>query len=396
MSFLKYSADRIFDGAQFLGEREVLIFNKDGSLKAIMDESEAGEGIRHFNGILTPGQVNCHCHIELSHMKGVILPRTGLVDFLLGVVKNRGEGENMVYEGIVAAEKEMSENGIVAVADICNTTHAIATKKASKMAWHNLVEVINMFDSNLEKQWQYYTGILEQHKMLGNPAFRSVLTPHAPYSVSPATHQAINKATGQAVISIHNQEANAENELFQKGSGGFLRLYQGLGLSQPPFAASGRSSLQTYLSHYTNGQTIILVHNTYIGEEDILFAKAHAEKHDLHIVYCLCPNANLYIENSLPPVHLLLKHDCHIVLGTDSYSSNWQLNITAEVKALLDHFPQLPIDTVLKWATSNGADVLDGSNKLGSFEIGKAPGLVLLETIPDQNFKLTGNSQRII
>jgi aminodeoxyfutalosine deaminase len=396
MSFLKFSADRIFDGTKFLGERKVLIFNQDGSLETITDRSEAGEDIRYFNGILTPGLVNCHCHIELSHMKGVIPPHTGLVDFLLAVVKNRGEVDDRIYDRIKAAENEMYENGIVAVADICNTTHAIATKKESKLTWYNLVEIINMFDHNLEKQWQYYTGIWEQHKMLDGPSFKSVLTPHAPYSVSSATHQAINNATGHTVISIHNQETNAENELFKNGSGGFLKLYQGLGLSQPPFAASGKSSLQTYLPYYTNGQTVLLVHNTFITEEDILFAKAHAKTHNLNIIYCLCPNANLYIENALPPVHLFVKHDCQVVLGTDSYSSNWQLNIASEVKTLTEHFPQLPLDTILKLATSNGAEVLDGSNNLGRFEKGKAPSLVLLETVPGDNYKLSGNSKRII
>jgi cytosine/adenosine deaminase-related metal-dependent hydrolase len=139
----------------------------------------------------------------------------------------------------------------------------------------------------------------------------------------------------------------------------------------------GGNSLQAWLPYFTKGQTILLVHNTYTEEEDILFAKEHAAKYDLTLVYCLCPNANLYIEEALPPVDLLVKHQCTIVLGTDSYSSNWRLSIATEVATLRKHFPHLPLETVLKWATTNGANAL-GWSHLGRFAPSLKPGIVLL------------------
>jgi cytosine/adenosine deaminase-related metal-dependent hydrolase len=110
----------------------------------------------------------------------------------------------------------------------------------------------------------------------------------------------------------------------------------------------------------------------------------------------LCPNANLYIENTLPPVELLMKHQCKIVLGTDSYSSNWQLNIASEVKTLTDNFPAIPLEIILRWATSNGAAVLNKTVSFGRFEKGMSPGLVLLETINENIPAITGRSKRIL
>ena len=339
----------------------------------LLPEDLAGDAIETYSGILTPGFINCHCHLELSHLKNVIPPHTGLVAFLLSVMRNRSQVETGKQEQIQWAEREMWQAGIAAVADICNTTDALQTKRKSNIYWHNLVELINLRDENLQGSMGRCQNVLQQHQDSGLAA---VLAPHAPYSISASTFAELNKQTAGKTISIHNQESPAENELFQKGSGDFLKLYAALGNGGSPFGITGKSSLRTWLPHFTNGQTLLLVHNTFIGEEDIQFAQAHAQQHGLNIIYCLCPNANLYIENSLPPVHLLLKHNCHVVLGTDSYSSNWQLSIAAEMQTLHQRL-QVPLETLITWATSNGARAL-GLNNLGSFDKGTKPGVVLL------------------
>jgi imidazolonepropionase-like amidohydrolase len=82
----------------------------------------------------------------------------------------------------------------------------------------------------------------------------------------------------------------------------------------------------------------------------------------------------------VPPVEMLIKHDCPIVLGTDSYSSNWQLSITKEMQSVKNKFPSLSIETILQWATSSGAKALHWDNELGSFEKGKRPGVTLIES----------------
>jgi cytosine/adenosine deaminase-related metal-dependent hydrolase len=114
-------------------------------------------------------------------------------------------------------------------------------------------------------------------------------------------------------------------------------------------------------------------------EEDIVWANEYAGNNGLKLVYCICINANLYIENKVPPVDLLIKHNCHIVMGTDSYSSNWQLSIAKEMEATHHHFPHIPVETILQWATSSGARALAWEDELGSFENGKKPGVVLLQ-----------------
>ena len=112
-------------------------------------------------------------------------------------------------------------------------------------------------------------------------------------------------------------------------------------------------------------------------EEDIVWANEYVAANGLKLVYCLCPNANLYIENRTAITEFFLKHKCHLVLGTDSYSSNWQLSITKEIQALLQH-TSVTTEQALQMATLNGAKALQWDDGLGSFEKGKQPGIVLL------------------
>ncbi len=128
MQYRKFEADSIFDGRQFLYNK-VLLIKEDNTVEAIVTKEEAGEGVSAYGGIIVPGFINCHCHVELSHLKNIIPPHTGLVNFLMAVVKNRAIFKNDKEEIIETAINEMFENGIVGVADVSNTTDAISAKK---------------------------------------------------------------------------------------------------------------------------------------------------------------------------------------------------------------------------------------------------------------------------
>ena len=128
-------------------------------------------------------------------------------------------------------------------------------------------------------------------------------------------------------------------------------------------------------------QNILLVHNTFTTQSDIDFSFEQSRRTNQQIYWCLCANANLYIENKLPQIDLYINHNCQVVLGTDSYSSNWQLSMAKEVKAIHTNYPQIPLSTILQWATINGAKALRWDDILGSFEKGKKPGVTLIDPI---------------
>lgn len=377
MAYCKFQADQLFTGYELLNSNHVLITDTKGKVLDITTIPEAGDGVQQLRGILSPGFINCHCHLELSHMRGNIPENTGLTQFISSVMKYPSADQSVKDEQMRLADEEMYANGTVAVGDISNQAYSLTQKIKSKLHWYNFLEITNLDDEKAEDRMKYFHTIKKEFtsKM---PLCPATISPHAIYSVSPKTFRLMNADTKNKTITIHNQECAAENELFRKGSGKFLQFYKTIGRTTLPIPVSGKSSLQTWLPYFNNEQTIISVHNTFILEEDIEFARAYTTAHNMQIIYCLCPNANIYIENRLPPVDLLIKHQCKMVLGTDSYGSNRQLSIAKEIETLQHNLPHIPVKNILQWATINGANALGFEKDLGSFEKGKQPGIVLI------------------
>ena len=324
-----------------------------------------------YTGFFTPGFINCHCHTELSHFKGQIPKHTGLVGFVKEVLSLRQKNWNLKTEKISAGIAEMEKNGIVAVGDICNTTDSIAAKKSSSIYFKNFIEVSGFVPSTAADRFFWGKEIAGKFKV-ALPQFDASVVPHAPYSTSKQLLELIANEADK-ILSIHNQETECEDEFIEKAVGNFLSLYQFLGIT-PQFSPTGKRSLPNWLSVFEN-KKIISVHNTFTNQSDLDFC----QNTNNELWFCLCPNANLYIENRLPQLALFRQNNLNLVLGTDSLASNDVLDIVAEINVLLKNFPTLNINECLQWATLNGAKALGIENRFGSFERGKQPGINLLE-----------------
>ncbi len=375
--YKKIYADQLFTGTQLLGE-SVLITDENGVVEAILPLHEASDDVQHFRGILSPGFINCHCHLELSHMRGLIPKHTGLVDFVFKVVTQRHFAEEEIIAAVAKAEEEMIAGGIVAAGDICNNTLTASQKSKGNLAYYNFVEVSGWLPEIAAARIDRSLAVYDTFRQpaTGN---QCTLVPHAPYSVSQNLWQLLQPHYQGKTVSIHNQETSFEDELFIQGSGDFIRMYELMNLKTDFFKPSGRSSLQTYFDNLKGAANVMLVHNTFTKEADVLFAKTQAAINDQRLFFCLCPNANLYIENALPPVAILIANQCALVLGTDSLASNARLSILEEMKTIRQHFPKIETTQLLQMATLNGAAALNLNDQFGSFEKGKQPGIILLE-----------------
>jgi aminodeoxyfutalosine deaminase len=236
-------------------------------------------------------------------------------------------------------------------------------KKLQKIHYHTFVECFGL-DEN------YALSIIENAKLIKNEfekyATSSVVL-HAPYSITEKLIDEVKKESKHKIVTIHNQETKSENELFEKGIGSMKDFFTNAFPKTPEWNATNKSSLQNYFSHFSNFNNSILVHNTFTSIEDIDFAKSI----DTNTFWCLCPNANLYIEYTLPNAELLYNENCEVVFGTDSLASNYALNIYEEMKIIQQHFPLIPFEKLLQSITSVGAKALGIDDQFGSFEVGK-------------------------
>jgi cytosine/adenosine deaminase-related metal-dependent hydrolase len=379
MNYRKYKADHLFTGSEWLSNDSVLITGTEGEIIDIVPAAEAGEGVTLLSGILSPGFVNCHCHLELSHMKGIIPEKTGMVDFLVRVIQQRGFAADLIQKAIAEAENSMLQNGIVAVGDICNTPNTVEQKKKGRLLYHNFIETMGFIEHTAAQRFQASLDVYDQFaRLYRNPSESNSIVPHAPYSVSPALFQMITHFPGNHLLAIHSQESAAEREFMEKGTGDMHRLYQALHIDISFYKPASTESLRTTLSHFLPNQSLILVHNTNTNRDDLL-SIANSGLPVANLFFCLCPNANAYIGNRLPDVDLLRQYQASIVVGTDSLASNHQLSVLAELKTLHQHFPHLEKSELLQWATINGAKALQLDDVIGSFEVGKKPGVVVID-----------------
>jgi cytosine/adenosine deaminase-related metal-dependent hydrolase len=392
MEYRKFKADHIFNGASFLNQNKVLITDVRGKIIDIIDETEAGEGIEILNGILSPGFINAHGHLELSHLKNKIRPKTGLVEFVTKVVSKRNFAQDEIMNAVKNAEAEMLKAGIVAVGDICNNSLSLLQKKSKNLLYYNFIETSGwnpaVAKSRFEKSKIYYNEFTKEKMKVS-------MVPHAPYSVSEALWGKITPLFSHRVVTIHNQETKHEDELFLKGSGDFLNMYKNMNIDNSFYQPKKIRSLETYFKKFSKASSVILVHNTFTKKIDLDYINENKPP-DQIVSFCLCPNANLYIENALPPVKMLSKNKCNIIVGTDSLASNKKLNILEELKTIAKNFPEIKTETLLKWATTNGAKALQMDDQLGSFEKGKKPGIVLIKNITDKKLAKASVARKIL
>lgn len=375
----KISADRVFPVSAAPIQNGVVVTDDAGRILAVEPRERhdpASLDIRR--GVLVPGFVNTHCHLELSHMKGKVATGTGLIPFITGVVTQRDAAPEIIQDAIEKAEAGMLAGGIVAVGDISNTPDTFAVKSRGRLRYHTFIELFDFLqEQNAEKTFAGGLSVFE--KLALAPGSAKVLVPHAPYSVSRLLFKKIrefNPPAG-ATVSIHNQETPPENELFLQKSGGFLDFYGGFGISLDSFEATGRSSIFYALENLNPANRTLFVHNTLTAAAEIAAAQAWSPD----VFWASCPNANLYIENRLPDYRAFLDAGARVTLGTDSLTSNWQLSVLEEMKTIARYQSYVPFEALLRWATLNGAEALGFADTLGSLEVGKTPGVVLLENV---------------
>ncbi len=354
--------------------------------RVVRNNIEAKEvaNLEFYNGVIVPGFVNTHAHLELSYMKGAIETKKGLPYFISSLQKIRFESENkVILKAIEQANIEMQNEGIVLVGDISNATDSIECKKKSPIVYKTFVEVFSL------DQYKAHE-IFDKARLIQNNFKRNKLeasvTPHAPYSVSGKLFELITELSYQenATISIHNQETESENQMFIDKTGSLVEFFRSVGINLDSFYPSGYNSTPSTIVQLPKCSKLNLVHNTFSSQEDIDKVLAY----NSHSYWTLCPNANLYIENRLPDIDLLHKNRLRLCLGTDSLASNHRLSILEEIKTIQKYFPQIPFIDLIKWSSYNGAEALDKLTIFGSFEEGKKPGVLLIENFDFESFKL--------
>lgn len=374
----KLSADFLFTLDRAPIEQGVVILDDQGYILDVLSSREGTADIEVVQGVLCPGFINAHGHLELSHLQGKLEKRTGLVNFILAILALRNSEPERILPALQEAEHELYKQGVVGMGDISNSADSFGMKSGGKLRYHTFLECLGFMPERAAQ-------VVENAKLLKAEAPGSCsLSPHAPYTVSEELFRSIS-ASETGILSIHNQESLAENEFYKDGSGDFARLYHTLGMDTGFFRGFGTNSLPAY-SAWLGDQKKLLVHNTFTTALDLEALNGGAG-----YALCLCPGANLYIEGTLPDIPLLISSGWPLLLGTDSLASNDQLSMLSEMYLVQQAYPGISLETMLGWACRNGAEFFNWS-EFGTLAKGKRPGIVHLTGL-DREFRLSAESR---
>ncbi len=369
-------------------KRAVVYTEEDGTVVQIDDTGGKltdRASVEFYNGIIIPGFVNCHCHLELSHMKDSIARGTGLGEFLEQMRSKRESSTEQIITAAKEADNYMCAEGVVLCADICNTAFTFEIKKRSRIGYINMLEVFGIDPEKAQHRLDEIIRVAERAKELKIPYS---LVPHAVYSMSVTLLRLLHDRSRENTVStVHFLETPTEKSFLQDHTGLIMSSYYKSGLV-PPRLETVKSHADAVLNEITHSGNLILVHNTFADKPTIRKIKARGK-----LFWCLCPNANLYIEKKIPPLPMLMEEGCEIVIGTDSLASNASLSILGELKTLQHHFPDLSLEELIRWGTENGARALGKEDAFGSIVPGKKPGLLLLQNIDLVNMKLLPDSE---
>ncbi len=310
------------------------------------------------DGLLVPGLVNAHLHLELSWAAGLVPGGGGFPAWA---------GRLMALPRPEPAHdpSPLVDAGTAVVSDVSNrgdTAVALAEAGLAGVVHHELLGF------GLAALPDRLAAASAPDRRVGPLVVRP--SPHATYSTPPALLVAASRPSA-APATVHLAEDPAELAFTRSGEGPFAELLDRLGVDWRWWPAPGCSPVAWLDRLGLLGPDLLLVHAVHVDDDDR--ARMAARRAPV----CLCPRSNLHVGGALPRVPELLEAGIRLALGTDSLASSPSLDVLGEIPPLAAAFPQVPVERWLRMATEDGADALRASG-FGRIEVGAAPGLVLL------------------
>jgi len=116
-----FRADYVFPISADPIKNGIVTVDDSGKIISVSTHAHPDTEVEQLSGVICPGFVNTHCHLELSHLHNLTPKQTGLVEFIKSVQQLRGASEDVIAEAAFAADEQMYHNGIIAVGDISNS-----------------------------------------------------------------------------------------------------------------------------------------------------------------------------------------------------------------------------------------------------------------------------------
>jgi aminodeoxyfutalosine deaminase len=375
---------------------------------------------------LLPGLVNAHTHLEFSDLTQPLPAGKTFPDWIASVLAERRARGPHCDEGLVQALAtglhQSRRAGVSVVVDIVTPPWTPAHLKAAAAMHPNdddtyqqwpaslgacfsldklrqlkscatsrndmpavvaCLEQLGLTAERIESARRWRTDV-ESFSTTDWPAnLRSLgLSPHAPYStLLSETSLAIELAAAQKrLIAMHVVESVAEREWIDRGTGPFAEFHATLGVGPVPRSATTVVELCHSLAAVPHA---LLIHGNYLSQAEMEAIAAHRE--NISVVYC--PRTHHHLGHAAYPLEALTSCGIRVVLGTDSRSSNPDLNLWQEARTALATHANLRPSTALSAITYDAARAIGCQADFGSLLPGRAAAIGALPLDPTMRSK---------
>jgi cytosine/adenosine deaminase-related metal-dependent hydrolase len=337
---------------------------RDGRIVAVGPRTEVRAAYpeaveRHWPGILTPGLVNGHTHLNYAHCahfygNGKPFP-TWILDFAPVIAATTPDGWR---ESAADGVRQLLATGTTAAADVVTGPAALTAQHDAGLAGVSYLEAV-FHDA---RSWSraragWYAGLTEG----------TGISPHTPYTLdTPVLTELAAEARARGVrLHPHAAETVQEVAFTVAGSGPFADLARAMGLELGLLGCgSGRTPVAELDAAGLLGPDSHVAHGIHVSAADRALLRTRGT------VVALCPRSNARLESGEAPVAAYRAEGNVVAVGTDSLASVSSLDLLADVAALyaLARRQGSPVEGLERWlieaATRGGARAL-GRDDLG-------------------------------
>jgi 5-methylthioadenosine/S-adenosylhomocysteine deaminase len=363
------TAPPIEDGAVLIGP--------DGRITAVGPHARVpaphnAEALDLRDAILTPGLVNVHTHLELTHLAG----KNGEQDFVKWIQRVRELKDATPPEEFqAAAERGLREcwsRGVTCIAETGST--GAAMQALVRFGGRGIVfqEVFGPAPAQVATSMTELEQQVLRLRRLATSQRRVGVSPHAPYTVSePLFRRVAHFARQEGLpIAVHVAESQEETELIRYGAGPFAEALRSRNIVVEPHHCS---PVEYLLQLGVLRPGTLAIHCVQLDAADIHLLKAS------RVAVAHCPRSNRAHAHGSAPISALREAGVPVGIGTDSLVSVPDLDVWAEARV-----SWLGAEESLRTLTLEGARALNWEREIGSLEVGKAGDLAVFTHAPPQ------------
>jgi aminodeoxyfutalosine deaminase len=282
---------------------------------------------RAWPGVLTPGLVNAHTHLQFTDFADLATSRLPFTPWIRTLTERAGRTTPEEWAaGARRGVHALLASGTTAAGDVVTHPPALAPVARAGLAGVSFLEVVGVDGPRWPNERQTYL-----RELAGAPAGRAVgVAPHALYTLgSGVVRDLVSIARDRGLrLHVHAAETSEECEFVAAGAGAFADVMRGEYAFELLTEACGRTPVAELAALGCLGPDTHVAHGVHVDAADRAVLRTHAT------AVALCVRSNAILGAGTPPVAAYLAEGNPLAVGTDSAASSPDLDLVAELHAL--------------------------------------------------------------